>query len=375
VRVLGFGTYDTARHPRVGTILDGLRAHGDDVVEVNAPLGFSTAERVAFAQRPWTAYRFAARLAVRWAQLAVLGRRMHRTRSFDAVVVGYLGQFDVVLARLLFPRTTIVLDLLIFAGDTARDRRLGGGARARLLGLLDRLAVACASVVVVDTEEHRALLPARQRAKGVEVPVGAGPEWYAAASEHPPSGGPLRVVFYGLFTPLQGAPVIGAALARLPAETPVVATLVGAGQDLAAARAAAGADPRVTWLDWVHHERLPALVASHDVCLGIFGAGAKAARVVPNKVFQGAAAGCAVVTSDTVPQRRTLGEAAVLVPAGDSAALAEALRRLAADRDSVSRLRAAARELARSFTPAEVVVDLRARLIRPNATDRRGGSR
>ena len=42
---------------------------------------------------------------------------------------------------------------------------------------------------------------------------------------------------------------------------------------------------------------LPALVAGHDVCLGIFGTGDKALRVVPNKVFQGAAAGCAIVTS------------------------------------------------------------------------------
>ena len=62
---------------------------------------------------------------------------------------------------------------------------------------------------------------------------------------------------------------------------------------------------------------LPALVAGHDVCLGIFGSAAKAARVVPNKVFQGAAAGCALVTSDTPPQRRVLDGAAVLVPPGD----------------------------------------------------------
>ena len=71
---------------------------------------------------------------------------------------------------------------------------------------------------------------------------------------------------------------------------------------------------------------LPALVAGHDVCLGIFGTGDKALRVVPNKVFQGAAAGCAIVTSDTAPQRRALGDAAVLVPPGDPEALAAALR-------------------------------------------------
>ena len=48
------------------------------------------------------------------------------------------------------------------------------------------------------------------------------------------------------------------------------------------------------------------------------GPRAKALDVVPTKVYQGAAAGCVVVTSDTHPQRAALGEAAVLVPPGDA---------------------------------------------------------
>ena len=124
------------------------------------------------------------------------------------------------------------------------------------------------------------------------------------------------MVFYGLYTPLQGTPVIGAALSRI-AGAPIEVTMIGSGQDAAATRAAAAANPAVRWLDWVPAADLPALVAGHDVCLGIFGTGDKALRVVPNKVFQGAAAGCAIVTSDTAPQRRALGDAAVLVPPGD----------------------------------------------------------
>ena len=151
-------------------------------------------------------------------------------------------------------------------------------------------------------------------------------------------------MFFGLFTPLQGAPVIGAALAALAGdEHPVEVTMIGAGQDLDETRSLAAGNHRVHWLDWVDAADLPALVAAHDVCLGIFGTGPKALRVVPNKVFQGAAAGCAVVTSDTAPQRRVLGDAAVLVPAGDPAALAEALRALAADRSRLAAARAGCR--------------------------------
>jgi glycosyltransferase involved in cell wall biosynthesis len=109
---------------------------------------------------------------------------------------------------------------------------------------------------------------------------------------------------------------------------------------------------------------LPALVAEHDVCLGIFGTGEKARRVVPNKVFQGAAAGCAIITSDTPPQRRVFGDASVLVPPGDADALATALLELASEPERLHELRDAARTLSeKRFAPAQVVVPLIEKLI------------
>ena len=190
----------------------------------------------------------------------------------------------------------------------------------------------------------------------------ASDAWAAARRESVGHGPALRVVFFGLYTPLQGTPVIGAALRRL-AGAPVEITMVGHGQDEAETKRIAAANPGVTWLDWVSPAELPALVADQDVCLGIFGTGAKALRVVPNKVFQGAAAGCAIVTSDTAPQRRALGDAAAYVPPGDGAALAETLLRLAGDRAELSRLRAAASRVAqREFAPARVVRPLVSRL-------------
>jgi glycosyltransferase involved in cell wall biosynthesis len=85
--------------------------------------------------------------------------------------------------------------------------------------------------------------------------------------------------------------------------------------------------------------------------------------VVPNKVFQGAAAGCAIVTSDTAPQRRALGDGAVYVPPGDAAALAEALRHLAEDRAELSAARKRAHDaVLERFGCAAVVEPLVQRL-------------
>ncbi|MEV4511147.1 glycosyltransferase [Dactylosporangium sp. NPDC049525] len=363
-----FGTYDTATHPRVLVLAQGLRACGASVVECNAPLGISTAERVAAVRQPWRAVPLAGRLARRWWRLARAARTIRPRRDaavIDAVVVGYLGLFDVHLARALFRGVPTVLDHMAGAADTGADRRLGRGMRHRLLSTVDRAALARSSVVVVDTDEQRDALPPQVRARSVVCPVGAPDTWFTAGAEVPASpdaDGPLRVVFFGLYTPLQGAPIIGAAAALL-AGRPVRFTMIGHGQDDAATRQAA-ADADVQWRTWVAADTLPAVVAAHDVCLGIFGAGPKAARVVPNKIFQGAAAGCAIVTSDTAPQRRTLGDAAVFVPPGDPAALAAALDRLATDRAELARLRTAAHTVAgQAFTAGRAATPLWHRIL------------
>jgi glycosyltransferase involved in cell wall biosynthesis len=357
-RVLFFGTYDARRYPRIQVLQEGFAALGDDVVECNVPLRLDTAARVRMLRRPWMAPLLVLKLAACWIRLIARSRRF---RGVDLVVVGYMGHFDVHLARLLWPRTPIVLDHLVSASDTALDRRVSAGLLVRLLGRLDRAAVRTADFPCVDTDEHRERVCPDARDRAVVVPVGASSDWFYAPRRSRDEL--LRVVFFGSYTPLQGAPVIGDAIRRLAGEQQVAFTMIGRGQDYEATRAAATGGAPVEWIDWVEPEELPYLVACHDVCLGIFGTGAKALRVVPNKVFQGAAAGTAVVTSGTSPQRALLGDAAVFVPPGDAQALADELCALAADRDRVWSLRLAAyRRADERFRPAAVIAPLDERL-------------
>jgi glycosyltransferase involved in cell wall biosynthesis len=310
--------------------------------------------------KPWLAYRLLLRMLCRWSALTVTWARTRPTP--DVVLVGYLGQFDVVLARLLFPRAIIALDLLIFAGDTANDRGIRKGPKLKLLNALDRLAIGCASLVIVDTEEHLLLIRPAQRHKAVVAPVGCPDEWFAAPSEREPN--PLMVLFFGLFTPLQGAPVIGEAIALLPPDIGIQVNMVGSGQDLAETRRRAAGSPLVTWREWVEPNELRRMLREHHVCLGIFADTPKALRVTPNKVFQGAAGGCAILTSDTPPQRRSLGDAARFVTAADPKALAEALRSLAADPSEVRRLQTSAHQRAEAdFRPRSVAQPVREALL------------
>jgi glycosyltransferase involved in cell wall biosynthesis len=358
MRIVTFGTYDARIHPRAAVLVDGLEGGGFEIHEINAPLGLGTADRVGILQNPRRLPLLVGRIVSRWATLL---RRSLRVGRPDAVLVPYMGHFDVLLARLRWPRTTIVLDYLVSAAGTARDRGERAGPKLLVLRFLDSLATRTADVVVVDTEESATRLPARTRRRTVVVPVGATQGWYDARLTANPTAtnGPLRVVFFGSFTPLQGTATIARAIARID-EGLLAVTMVGGGQDQAEVRRILGDRADLTWHEWVPVEQLAHLVAGHDVCLGIFGASDKAVTVVPTKIYQGAAAGCAIVTSDTPPQRRLLEGAAVLVLPADDAALADALRALAADRTEVRRLRAAAADRARSFTPPLCVASLAA---------------
>lgn len=380
MRIVAFGTYQADTHPRVRVLIEGLRAHGHEVVEINEPLGLSTAQRVSMLRRPWTVPLLALALLRTWARLLRRGRAERRRARPEAVMVGYLGHFDVHLAARVFRGSPIALDHLIFAAGTALDRGAEPGLITRALQQVDRRALAAADVIVLDTDEHAARVPAELSARTVVAPVGADAQWFAAG-EHaigePGPGEPVKVVFFGLYTPLQGALVIGRALAGLAGRgigaDRLQITMIGTGQDLTAAQQAAGPDAPATWIDWVPPAELPALVAAHHVALGIFGTTPKAAHVVPNKVYQSAAAGCAIITSDTAPQRRMLDGHAELVPAGDPKALTSALAALVEDRELLAARRRQARQLAAdSFSGEAVVDDLAAKLRSVSSTKTAG---
>jgi glycosyltransferase involved in cell wall biosynthesis len=357
-----FGTFRTDLHPRVQVIIEGLRDNGLRVDLVNEPLPLDTAHRVAMLRRPWRLAGLVVALGRCWARLWVRGRRAARERP-AAVLVGYLGHFDVHLARWIFGRRPLlVLDHLVFAEDTARDRHVTAPGRLALLRRLDRWALHRADVVLCDTEEHSARARAAGAQRVLTVLVGAGDAWWHLPPREPDDV--VRVVFFGVFTPLHGTATIAEAIRRLPSDTPLEISLVGRGQDHEQATRLLSGDPRVRYVDWLSEPRLRAEVAAHDVVLGIFGTGDKARRVVPTKVYQGLAAGRVVVTSDTPPQRRLLGDAAVLVPPGDPQALADALVRLVVQRRDLPALARHGRTSAgERFRPRAATADLAALLL------------
>ena len=335
-------------------LLAGLEAAGAEVVICHVPVWADAQDKMAGVG----AGRLTRAVRLLWAWMGLVARFV-KLPPYDVLVVGYVGHFDLFLARFLtlFRPRPVVLNALISLYDTVVvDRGLVAPDTmvARLLHWVDRTAFRMADRILIDTEAHGAHLAAAYgvpEGKFVRVFVGADP---AHLPEHPPvapEGEGITVLYVGTYIALHGVEVILDAAARLAGRDDIRFLMVGRGQELEAMRARAGGLANVTFDDrWVPRKELIDILGKSHVALGVFGAGAKAARVIPCKVFDALAMGRPVISADSPGVRELLtdGTDAVLVPAADGTALANAVagladepeRRMAVGRAGLSTFRA-----------------------------------
>jgi glycosyltransferase involved in cell wall biosynthesis len=220
---------------------------------------------------------------------------------------------------------------------------------------IDSWSMSLADVVLADTAAHadyyrREFAPPDA---SVEVlPVGYDDAVFTGAGpEAPREDGVVPVLFYGNYLPLHGVDVIARAALLLRDQPHIRFELIGAGQTYGAVERfvrAHGLD-NVTLTPRLPVAELPGRIAAAAICLGVFGVTAKATRVVPNKVYQCMAMDRPVVTarSNASTEHFIDGVHADLVPPGDAAALAAAVRRLSQDPARRRRVGSEAGRLAR----------------------------
>jgi glycosyltransferase involved in cell wall biosynthesis len=320
LRVLYFGTYER-NYPRNAQVISALRSADVEVVEHHEPV--FEARRHNWAVRWTTAFRLF---------LAEMRLRYSNHDAFDVVMVGYPGHFDVPHAKRVARKRPLVFNPLISLHDTLvgdRSRFREGLFTARVLWVVDRRALRLSDLVVADTEANADFLAElgdlpRDR---VQVCLVGAEDRLFHAGWRPDE--PFRVLFVGKLIPLHGIETILEA-ARLAPELAV--RVVGSGQLDAVMEER---PPNVEWVEWIEYDDLPREYWGAGCALGIFGTSDKAQRVIPNKAYQALACGTPLITSDTPAARELLQDEvnALLVPPGDPGALADAMRRVAADHD------------------------------------------
>jgi len=295
-----------------------------------------------------------------------LARQAFSGAGADALLVPEFRHKDVPLGRLVatLRNAALLVDPLVSRYDT----KVGdwgttavGSLQADHNHRIDRAAMRFADVLLCDTAAHARFFQEEFRvpaARCAIVPVGFDDAVFQPLPE--PADGAFEVAFFGSYLPLHGVETIAAAALLLRQED-MRFVLIGQGQTFPTAEAARAAGARLELLPALGPKALAARLQSAHVLLGVFGTSAKAARVVPNKMYQSLALQRAVVTADTPAVREffTPDVHFRAVPAGDPRALAAALCGLRDD--PAARRRLAANGAARvhaAFRPEHIAARL-----------------
>ncbi len=274
--------------------------------------------------------------------------------SHDVVFVAYSDSRTMVPFARLISSVPIVWDAFYSLYDTrVTDRSLVSALNPKgwAYWFADVISAHLATRVMLDTRAHAEyftktfFLP--ERSVGYAF-VGTDERVFYPRPEVERDPAVVTVGFYGKYIPLQGVEVIVRAAHLLRAHKHIHFVLLGSGQTYRKTRALAEAleTANISFQEKISYEALPALLASFDVALGIFGTSGKASRVIPNKVFEAMAMGKPIITADTSAARELLSHTknAFLVPPGDARRLAEAIELLAGNGALRRKLGAGARE-------------------------------
>ncbi len=367
MRVVMWGTYDLGK-PRNRIALRGLRENGVEVIECHREIWSDVEDKsqVSGAMRR-------AKFLLRWlAAYPGLLVRYWRLPPHDVVLIGYLGQLDVLvlwpLAKLR--GVPLVWDVFLSLYNTiVEDRRLArpGSLLARAIHAWEWLAARAADRVILDTRAHAdyfADLCSIPRERAEVVFVGVEEEVFPAREEAPTIDSTPSiptVLFFGQLSPLHGIEAIIEA-ARLARDEEIRWLFVGVGQEEEKIRQMLHVDPldKVEWRPWIPYAELIEVIHASDVCLGIFGDSDKAGRVIPNKVFQVLCAGVPLVTRDSPAIRELLDPVTpgvALVPANDGPALLGAVHELLRSRSANTA--PLHREIAQRIATARIGADWR----------------
>lgn len=205
------------------------------------------------------------------------------------------------LPRSIRPRC--IVDAYISIWDSAfADRGRSGRISGTITKIVERWALRAAHVVLVDTEASKDYFSQIFRLplwRLRSAPLAIGSQPFREVRGYERADGEFRVVFMGTLIPLHGINVILEA-ARLLHDAPQIKfILIGDGQmggEVARAMSEGRLANLIWHRQWLSLNEVAAALSQADICLGVFGGGAKASRVLPFKIYYALAAGRAVVS-------------------------------------------------------------------------------
>lgn len=338
LQVCFFGTY-RANYVRNQVIIHGLRAHGAVVHECHATLWHSVEDRVKQASGGWRNPKFWLRVLKAYLKLLHIHSQMP---TYDVMLVGYPGQFDVLLGRLLtwWRRKPMALDILMSLHLIAEERGLihKSPITGKLIFFLEKVGLKLPDLLIADTPEYREYYCQKYNLsldKFKLIPLGVDDRIYYPRPHLQPPTNYFRVLYYGTFIPLHGVETMLKAAALLQDNPTIQFDFYGDGQERPHAEQLAQSLnlKNVHFRGWIDKENLPDEIAQSHVCLGVFGTSKQSRCTIQNKIWEGMMMQRPVITGDaeTIRQELIDKEHIYLVKRANPHALAQGILELQAN--------------------------------------------
>lgn len=299
-----FGTY-REEYSRNRIMLAALESAGVTVKQCHASLWHDIEDRVNITLGGWKKPAFWWRLVRIYSQLLW---RYLKVGKYDVMLVGYPGQFDVYLARILtqLKHKPLVWDVFMSLYLVAKERELDrqNKSSVNLLRRIEERALQKPDLLLQDTAEYVKWF---SREYGISadrfrlIPTGADDRIFRPITVPQKKDDRFHVLYYGSFIPNHGVMRIAEAAEFLSEEKDIIFDMIGNGperklvEDFVQERSLAN----VRFFDWMDQQALVERINAADVCLGAFGFTPQSLMTVQNKIYECMAAGKAVITGDS----------------------------------------------------------------------------
>ena len=300
MKVCYFGTY-RAQYNRNRIMIAALKSAGVEVTVCHEKLWHSIEDRESVTAGGWRSPKFWWRVFKAYLKLIL---KSFSIGGFDIMVLGYPGQFDVFLARIIcfFTKKPLVLDVLMSLYLVAIERDLDGTRHSAVnfLKRAERKALGIPDLLIHDTPQYVEWL---YHTYGIEpgrfklVPIGADDSIFKPI-DHPEN--PKKkfcVLYYGTFIANHGLDHILEAVKLLASRSDIEFIFIGEGPEKAriVQKAATKNLENATFSGWCSQTDLATQISKADLCLGAFGSTPQSLMTVQNKIYECMACGKVVI--------------------------------------------------------------------------------
>jgi glycosyltransferase involved in cell wall biosynthesis len=265
---------------------------GVTVIECHQTLWHGIDDRVQTASGGWIKPAFLWRLLrTYW----ILIQKFIKIDEFDILIVGYPGQLDVFLAKIIawIKHKPLVWDIFMSIYLISIERGLGrsSGLTMKLLHQVERMAVRIPDLLIIDTSEYMKWFsqsyqvdPNRFRL----VPTGADNRIFFPSTDNELHDDHFYVLYAGTFIPNHGVQYILEAARLLQNQTRILFKLIGRGPELIQAKqfVAQNQLKNVEFIEWLEKNELTKQISQADICLGAFGTTPQSIMTVQNKIYE-----------------------------------------------------------------------------------------